>query len=130
MADTSIFFGTKQITANSATTSIELEDDVYLYKAVVNYNDCPSTAFTFDTSLLDPEKTEQGSDWGWQILLQINLNGGSSTIPTVTFPSGVIWEQGVTPLMNVVNSIYYIRFEFVDGAIYGTYEGIGRVIGG
>lgn len=127
MADTSIFFGVKPITANSATTTVELEDDVYLYGVLVDYSTCTSTAISFDTSQLDPEKTAQGSDWGWQILLRLNLNG--STVPTVTFPNNVVWKQGVQPLMNIANKVYYIRFEFIGGVVYGYYEGICSGIG-
>lgn len=129
MADTSIFFGVKQQTANSATTTVELEDDVYLYGVTVSYNTCTSTAIAFDSSNLDPEKTEQGSNWGYQILLRLTVSTFNGGIPTITFPNTVIWKQGIPPLINVPeHSTYYVRFEFVDGVVYGYYEGVTHTI--
>ena len=112
-----IYFGVSPVqTVDSATTTIQLEDDVYLY----NISLADNTTLAFDTSHLDPDKTAQGSEWGYQILLRVIVG---DTLKTLTFPNGIIWEQGIQPLMNVTYKAYYIRFEFIDGVVYGYYEG-------
>ena len=112
-----IYFGVGATQTSAATTTIPLYDDVYLYPIRVNCN----TTLAFDTSNLDPEKTAQGSDWGYQILLQITM---PNTLYTVTFPNGVIWDRGAVPVLNKSQSTYYVRLEFVDGEIFGCFEGM------
>ena len=112
-----IYFGVSEImVANTSTTTVALDDDTYVYRISVTED----TAISFDTSNLDPDKTAQGSEWGYQILLEIYFG---NTTKTVTFPNGVIWERGATPILNVANTRNFIRFEFIDGQIYGCYEG-------
>lgn len=114
-----IFFGVGAIqnTDNTGTTTIALYDDVYLYRLAVIYN----TTLAFDTTNLDPDKTAQGSDWGYQILLELDMD---DPISTITFPSGIKWERGGVPVLNIPNHKYYVRLEFVDGEIFGCFEGM------
>lgn len=104
------------VTASGATTTITLQDDVYVYPVTVEAD----TEIVFDTSELtapgvDPEK------WGTQFYVLLAMG---ATVRSVTFPSGVTWNCNIGPTLNAANKKYLIRFDTVGANVtIGNYDG-------
>lgn len=110
-----IWFGVAdEITANTATTTIVLKDDVYVYPVSLEAD----TAIQFDFTQLNQARLSAG--WGKQIVLLLKMG---ATVRSVTFPS-VSWVCGITPTMNAANKKYLVRFETFGTTIsLGSYDG-------
>lgn len=114
-----IWFGVAdEISAASATTTIVLKDDVYVYPVVLNAD----TAIQFDTSQLNQARLSAG--WGRQFVLLLKMG---ATVRSVSFPSGtggVTWNCGILPTLNAANKNYLCRFEMYGSNInLGFYDG-------
>ena len=104
------------VTASGATTTITLQDDVYVYPVTVEAD----TEIVFDTSELtapgvDPEK------WGTQFYLLLTMG---STVHSVAFPSSVTWNCNIGPTLNAASKKYLVRFDTVGANVtIGNYDG-------
>lgn len=111
-----IWFGVAdEVTASSATTTIVLRDDVYVYPVALNAD----TAIAFDSSQLNQARLSAG--WGRQFVLLLKMG---STLRSVSFPNGTVWNCGITPTMNAASKNYLVRFEMYGSSIsLGFYDG-------
>lgn len=112
-----IWFGVADpITASGAQTTVELQDDIYIYPVTI----AADTEIIFDASNLtapgvDPEK------WGTQFYLLLTMG---STVNSITFPAGISWNCGIAPTLNAANKKYMIRFDTIGANVtIGNYDG-------
>ena len=99
-----IWFGVANgITASTAETTVELQDNIYIYPVSIT-ND---TEIIFDPSDL----TAPGVDaekWGTQFYLLLTMG---ATVYSVTFPAGISWNCGIAPTINAANKKYPVRYD-------------------
>ncbi len=117
-----IWFGVAdEISASTAATTIVLQDDVYVYPVSLEAD----TVLSFDYSQMNQVRA-QSENWGKQFILLLKMG---ATVRSVTFPTGVKWNCGITPTMNAASKNYLVRFDMYGAAspatptLLGAYDG-------